>query len=131
MTSNYNTNYNYMERVEANKQSRILRTQQVRRQKILLGIGLFITILIISILSIRAFTYANDNVNINKPIKQFSSIMIYCGESVESIAEDNYIKKGYPSAESFANEIRTINHLSNDSKLIPGNYIVIPYYIAK
>lgn len=129
MNRHYADNYNYMERIEERRYKRIARSKQVKRQKILLFVGLFITILLITIFSIKAFAYANDSTTAQQPTKQFSSVMIYCGDSIESIANENYILNGYASASSFASEIRSINHLSQDSKLIPGNYIVVPYYV--
>lgn len=125
------TDYNYMERIDARRYSRLARTKQVRRQKLMLAFGLFITILLITIFSLKAFIYANDNINTQMPVKQFSSIMIYCGDSIESISEERFATCGYSSSHELASEIISINHLSNDSKLIPGNYIVVPYYIAK
>jgi len=121
-------NYNYMERIEEQRYRRMSRIKEVRRNKIYLTIGLFITILLIMIFSIKAFVYANDNTINNDGVKMYRSQVIYCGDSVEKIAHDNYIKAGYSTSSSYEKEIRSINHLSDNSILIPGNYIVVPYY---
>lgn len=120
--------YEYMERVYSNKKAYIARTKQVRKQKMILSFGIFITILFIAIVSIKAFVYANDSKDTTDyGVKQYKSIMIYCGDDVESIAEE-YINGPYSSVNSYAYEIMNINHISNETQLIPGNYIVIPYY---
>lgn len=122
----YYRDYNYMERVENQRIIRNARVKQVRRQKLVIGLGIFITILLCTIFSIRAFVYASDN-NTSNSNKMYKSVMIYCGDSVNSIAHDN-ITYGYKNITTLENEIRSINHLSNDEILIPGNYVVVPYF---
>ena len=125
--TNYTNSYNYMERIERQRYARTARVKQIKRQKIMLVIGLFITILLITLFSLKAFVYANDKATDNGT-KMFKSTVIYCGDTVNSIAEENYIISGYSSVTSYEKEIRSINHLSNDTNLIPGNYIVLPYF---
>lgn len=123
-----NYNYNYMERINQQKMNRLARTKQVRKQKQYIIIGLFITILIISFFSMRAFVYANERVSTSETSgKQFKSVVIYCGDTIDSIAEE-YFDYHYSSVNSFEKEIRIINHLSFNDTLIPGNYITVPYY---
>ena len=79
------------------------------------------------VFSIRAFADTGSK-RAEEPVsKQYRSIMIYCNDTVESIAKEN-MTCGYSSVERMADEIRNINHLSPDVSLIPGNYLVIPYY---
>ncbi len=126
MKATYYGDYNYMNRVEEQRLRRIARTRQVRRQKLFLIIGVLITMAFISFFSIR--TFANtDNSSACFGTKQYKSIMIYCGDTVESIAEANYSFM-YSSPDRLADEIRSINNLEAGEMLIPGNYLIIPYF---
>lgn len=93
--------------------------------KLIVMILIFIFSIFISVFSIKKHAYANENSN--NSIKQFKSVVIYCGDSIDSIS-DNYEDYGYTSKNSFAREICSINGLSNDCMLIAGNYIIIPYF---
>ena len=80
-----------------------------------------------SFFSIKAFANTDTTSVDTFGTKQYKSIMIYCGDTVESIAEENY-SFIYSSPEKMADEIRSINHLSQDDILVPGNYLVVPYF---
>ena len=125
MRSAYYGDYSYMNRVEEQRIRRLARTRQVRRQKMLIIIGVLITMAFISFFSVKAFANTDSTPDCFGT-KQYKSIMIYCGDTVESIAEENY-SFIYSSPEKMADEIRSINHLGKDDCLVPGNYIVVPY----
>ena len=121
----------YFERIENSRYARVngLRHQKVlklrRIRHLIFMAALFIAIVIISMLSIRHFTFADDSdINVRK---QYKSVMIYCGDTVSDLSED-FIRLGYPSKEALQKEICSINSISLDSRLIAGNYIIIPYY---
>ena len=126
MKSTYYGNYNYMTRVEESRSRRIARTRQVRRQKILVVIGFLITIAMCLFFSIKAFANTDTDMK-ESDNKQFRSIMIYCGDTVDSVAQDHFDER-FRSVGRLEDEIRSINHLTATEKLIPGNYLVIPYY---
>ncbi len=126
MMGTYYGNYNYMNRIEDQRCRRMARARQVRRQKLFLIIGVLVTMAFISFFSVKAFANT-DNTADCFGTKQYKSVMIYCGDTVESIANSNYGPM-YSSADKMADEIRSINHLSEGEELIPGNYIVIPYF---
>ena len=106
---------------------RSARVREVRREKLFLIIGVLITMALCSFFSVKAFANT-DNTRVDSfGTKQYRSIVIYCGDTVESIAEDNYSFQ-FSSVDKMAREIRSINHLSSDEVLVPGNYIVIPYF---
>ncbi|MCR5673268.1 MAG: hypothetical protein K6F87_06090 [Lachnospiraceae bacterium] len=127
MRTVYYGDYDYMIRVEDERQKRIARTRQVRRQKLLIIIGVLITMALCSFFSVKAFANTDTTMADSFGTKQYKSIMIYCGDTVDSIAEDNYSFQ-FSSVGRLASEIRSINHISADEKLIPGNYLVIPYF---
>lgn len=128
MRATYYGEYSYMNRVENQRQARknSARAIQVRRRKFLLIIGIIITIALCTVFSVKAFA-GTDRSKGDCGMKQYKSIMIYCGDTVESIAEDNF-SFPYSSSDILADEIRSINHLASEEQLIAGNYIVIPYY---
>ena len=132
MRNTYYGDYSYMYRVDEQRNRRLARARQVRREKMYLIIGVLITMALItmalcSFFSIKAFANTDNTSADSFGTKQYRSIMIYCGDTVENIAEDNYTPE-FSSAERLAGEIMNINHISSDETLIPGNYIVIPYY---
>ena len=124
---NYYEDYNYMERVENERVKRMARVKQVRIQKLILAVAIFITILICTIFSLKAFVYASDKTT-DKGTKMYKSVVIYCGDTVTSIAEEYFPTSSYESADKLIGEIKSINHISEDTSLIPGNYLVVPYY---
>ena len=123
MRAIYYGDYNYMIRVDEQRSRRKARTRQVRRQKLLV-IGILITIALVLFCSIRAFAKTGND-NEESVSKTYRSVKIYCHDTVESIAEENFCTN-YSTVDKMADEIRHINHLSADESLIPGNYIVIP-----
>lgn len=123
MRAIYYGDYNYMIRVDEQRSRRKARTRQVRRQKLLV-IGILITIALVLFCSIRAFAKTGND-NEENVSKTYRSVKIYCHDTVESIAEENFCTN-YSTVDKMADEIRHINHLSADETLIPGNYLVIP-----
>ena len=75
---------------------------------------------------IYAFAYNAEAAN-DERVKCYESVMIYLGDTVYSIAEEN-AGDGYDSVQTYANEVARINHINVDTPLIPGNYLVVPYY---
>ncbi len=127
MKKTYYGNYSYMNRVEEQRSRRVARQRQVKRQKLLFIIGVLITMAFISFFSVRAFANTDYTSSDSFGTKQYKSIKIYCGDTVESIADEYYTFQ-YSSTDKLADEIMRINHISKDDKLIPGNYLVVPYY---
>ena len=127
MRTVYYGEYDYMDRVRDERQKRMERTRQVKRQKMLVIIGVLVTMALCSFFSVKAFANTDTTKADSFGTKQYKSIMIYCGDTVDTIAEANYSFQ-FSSARRLASEIRSINHISADEKLIPGNYLVIPYF---
>ncbi len=59
--------------------------------------------------------------------KYYTSVMVYPGDSLETLTEE-YMSEGYDDPASLAKEILSINHLSPDKALQPGNHIIVPVY---
>ena len=128
MRSYYYRDHDHIYMLDDSRKRRVARARQVRRQKLfLLILGAVITMAFISFFSVKAFANTNTTHSDSFGTKQYRSIKIYCGDTVDSIASDNYSFQ-FSSVDSMADEIRSINHISPDEKLIPGNYLVIPYF---
>ncbi len=127
MRSTYYGDYDYMRRVEDARLTRAARVRHVRHMNILITIGVLITMALCSFFSVKAFANTDNTSADSFGTKQYRSVVIYCGDTIDSIAEANY-NSLYPSVESLADEIRNINNISDNEKLIPGNYIIVPYF---
>lgn len=117
----------YMERAEERKMQRLQREKQVKKQRTILFILLFAVVLVVAVLSISHFAYASADTDNLPRAKYYKSIMIYSGDTLDSIAE-KYISDEYASTEQYIYEVSCMNYLSEDTTLIAGNYLVIPYY---
>ncbi len=127
MKKAYYGDYNYMTRVDDLRYRRMAKSRKIKRQKFLIIIGLLITVAMCIGFTIKAFANTKSDISDSSYTKQFRSIKIYCGDTLGSIAEDNNDIRFY-SEDSYKEEIMSINHLASDEKLIPGNYLIIPYY---
>lgn len=127
MRDTYYGDYSYMTRVQETRSRRATRARRVKRQKMFIVIGVLITLALCSFFSIKAFANTDSSSTDSFGTKQYKSVKIYCRDTVESIAEDNFSFQ-FSSVEKMAREIRSINHMSDDEELVPGNYIVVPYF---
>lgn len=129
MRNTYYGDYSYMDRVDNSRLARqkYERTIQLRRRKALLLFGIIVTIILCSVFSVRTFAGTKGSREGECGMKQYKSVVIYCGDTVESIAKANY-SFPFASCEQLEDEIRSINHIGKNESLIAGNYLVIPYY---
>ena len=98
-----------------------------RRQRMIIAGLLFTIVLITMIVSIRHLAFADEPSSDNLT-KHYSSIIIHCGDTVDSISEKCACASIVP-VEKYKSEIMSCNHIYEDTKLIPGNYIVVPEYV--
>ncbi|MBR4169856.1 MAG: hypothetical protein IKR47_09020 [Lachnospiraceae bacterium] len=96
------------------------------QRKHLLFLMIFLTVLLIVLLSVRGFAYADESIDNNR-VKLYRSITIYAGDSLENLST-TYMTPEYADPMSYAKEVAFINHMNSDDKLIPGNHLIIPYY---
>lgn len=103
------------------------RTIVVKAQRRILVFS-FLIVLLITLCIISSNTYADNKNSTNKNlVKQYKSVMIYSGDTLDTIAV-KYMGEGYVSVNSFKNEVLSINGINEASHLIPGNHIIVPYY---
>lgn len=104
------------------------RARQNRVKRFL--IRLFSLIALVSVLTIagRSLTTKADNADKAHMCKYYRNVSIGYGDTIESIAIDNFDEEYYKSYEAFEKEIREINHISKDTAIVGGEIIFIPYY---
>lgn len=102
------------------------RKETVQKEKRIIAFAAILLISIITILcsSIKAFATSNsDTANISKLYK---SIQVEAGDTLWDIAE-RYNLCSDLTRDQYINEIKELNHLSND-EIHSGEYIVVSYY---
>ena len=119
------TIYNPKLSARANESMR-RRQEELRRQKRIITFAAIILISVIAILcsSIKAFTKSeNEMGNITK---MYTSIRVEAGDTLWDIAERYNICSDL-SREQYIEELKNINHLSDD-EIHSGEYLVVSYY---
>ena len=101
------------------------RQRQVRRNIMTLMISLFL-MLIASISFLSFSTEANDMEH-QPSYKYYKSIEISKGDTLWSIAHDNFDADHYKDINDYVAEVKKLNALTSDNIVI-GSYIIIPYY---
>ena len=99
------------------------RFNQISRQyrRIIAVLFMVIIILIILLFTSRATVAHADQ----QTVETYSSICIFQGDSLWSIAEEH--KPADMTVKQYMNKIVAINHLT-DTHLISGQYLIIPVY---
>ena len=112
------------------RKRRALKISVSGRARLILLAMVFALVLMAGILKgtrlIYAFAYTTE-APVEENVKCYRSVMIYLGDTVYSVAEENF-GDGYDSVAAYAKEIVRINHIDIDTALIPGNYLVVPYF---
>ena len=106
----------------------IARRREVNRARIHLVFTLLVITLLLSIMLFSKVIFASEQKNKgNYNPKLYTSVVIYRGDTLTSIAQKHYSSE-WLNIDDYMCEIESINHISSNDKLIPGNYITIPYY---
>lgn len=102
-----------------------------RKRKLQILIFLFIAFVFTAVLLIRSCVIvANAGTKETASnYKYYTSIEIQRGDSLWSIAE-TYISDEYDSVQDYIDEIKSINHITDDT-ITQGSYLCVPYYAAK
>lgn len=104
------------------------RKRQVRQRIIVLILSLFI-IVTISFLFISFSTEAND-LEHQPSYKYYKSVEISKGDTLWSIANDNYDSAHYKDIQEYITEVKKLNTLTSD-EIVTGNYVIVPYYASE
>ncbi|MCR5734632.1 MAG: hypothetical protein K6G22_08510 [Lachnospiraceae bacterium] len=90
---------------------------------------IFILSMIIFVLVFSCFAYASDKKDSVSAAgtKCYKSVVIHLNDTLDTIAQGN-LSNGYSSDDELVKEIISINRISADTALIPGNSLIVPYY---
>ena len=103
-----------------------VRKQQVRRQKLLIGLCVFFLAFIVTIKTNAFLSEAQSDEGTLTNYKYYKSIQIQPGDTLWEIAKEN-MSDEYDSIEDYIDEIKELNHLKSD--IIQQNtYLTIGYY---
>ena len=75
--------------------------------------------------TVRSYATQTNN---TKFVKNYKSIMVEKGDTLESIA-NLYMSIEFKTRDNYIKEVKFINHLDSDN-IHAGNYIIVPYYTA-
>ncbi|MCI8967593.1 MAG: LysM peptidoglycan-binding domain-containing protein [Lachnospiraceae bacterium] len=115
-------NTDYTAKALRNRQKR---KRQVRYHTITLILSLFILITI-SFLFASFSTEAND-LEHQPSYKYYKSVEITKGDTLWSIANDNFDSEHYKDLHEYVTEVKKLNTLSSDD-IVAGNFVIVPYY---
>lgn len=101
------------------------RQLQVRRNIAALVISLLI-IIAAAIFLLSFSTEANDMAH-QPSYKYYKSIEISKGDTLWSIANDNFDPEHYRNTQEYVAEVKKMNSLTSDD-IIAGSYLIVPYY---
>lgn len=123
----YNNPRYFSESEERIRRNQVRRQRIVRRQYFALGtiIAIIIFTLCFSFTTILSGAEGEDHVT---NYKYYKTVTIHSGESVWSIANDNFDSTQYKSINEYIREINNINKLQSDSIVNAGEDLIIPYY---
>ena len=107
--------------VDMTRRQRVI---QLRRRVAML-IGATILIILFVVLAFAFSSKAKDNTETLN--KYYKSITIEYGASLYSIACE-YSETSMGSIEDYINEVRSINHLSEEDDIYSGQNLIVPYY---
>ena len=118
------TNYDHICRIKKHR-----RIKGQRRAKRLAARFITVLSLLLILLTLLGSicSFADSSSSDIHTEKHYSSIMIYPGDSLDSLAE-KYLCPEQNDRERLKNEIASINHLSAESALTAGNHIIVPVY---
>ena len=103
-----------------------VRRQQVRRQKLLIGLCIFFLALIVTVKTNAFLSEAQSDQGAPTNYKYYKSIQIQSGDTLWNIAKEN-MSDEYDSIEDYIAEIKELNHLKSDM-IQQNSYLTIGYY---
>lgn len=118
-------NPDYATKALINKQKR---KRQLRHHIIALVLSLF---MIISgpFLFLSFSTEAND-LDHQPSYKYYKSVEISKGDTLWSIAYNNFDPAHYKDIQEYITEVKKVNDLTSDH-IVAGNYVIVPYYASE
>ncbi len=117
----------YDDRKYYNQKQVIKRRREIHRQKSCIVLTALLLSIFMSVFLFGRLTFANSKADFNEMHKYFTCAAIYRNDTLDSFVE-KYYSEEWESSDDLKKEIMHINHINDDSELIPGNYLTVPYY---
>ncbi len=109
------------------RNNKLRRQRIVRRQFILLG--LILSISIFSVIFLGSSFLADAQSDTYEPsYKYYKSVMVHSDDTVWSIATDYYSADQYDSITEYIDEICSLNSITDTGSLNAGEALIVPYY---
>lgn len=125
MNNSFMNNTDYTTKALINQQKR---KRQVLCHRIVLGLFLLM-IITVSFLFISFSTEANDMEH-QPSYKYYKSIEIAKGDTLWSIANDNFDAAHYKDINEYVLEVKKLNVLFSDD-IVAGRHVIVPYYASE
>lgn len=108
------------------KLKRIARLRRERRRKLLtLAMGMLISACLICVCVI---SYHSISSNASNGYKYYTSVTVKAGDSLCNLANEFWDESHYDDKESYIQEVCSINHLEDATKISAGQSLIMPYY---
>lgn len=108
---------------------RALRLRRERRRKMFaMSVAVAATLCMVAIFA--AF-YGSIKANASSGYKYYTNIIVEPGDSLWALAEEYVDYDHYRDINCYINEVRSINHLAEESGLTAGQILIVPYYSAE
>lgn len=97
-------------------------------------VSVFHCIIAVLIICTCFFVFQNINAKTKsestRSISRYESVLIYDGDSVWSIAKTHLQDEDASDDEiaAYVEQIKSLNHISNDDRIYSGRYIIVPIY---
>ena len=111
-------------RIRANK----LRRQRIFRRQVMI-LASIAALVIFAIVFFGSTLRSDAQSDTFKPeFKYYTAVTVHVGDTLWSIASDNYSTDHYDSVNSYISEICKINNLADSESINAGECIILPYY---
>ncbi len=105
-------------------ENRKRRLRIVRNRRIALGLIIAVIIFTTSFITAVLMSKASSK---DVAVKYYTQITVERGDTLSTLAS-RYMTDDYGSVDTYINEVRSINHMSEEDELIAGTNVVVPYY---
>ena len=111
-------------RIRANKKRR---QRIVRRQKLMLFLGITIIVFVVLFLRYSLMTEAQNEDYVPK-CKYYKVLTVHAGDNIGSIAGEYYDAEEYENLGELISEICKINQIPDANRIKAGENLVVPYF---
>ena len=107
--------------------NKLRRQRIVRRQKLALALIAAVIVFMFSFLVSTLMLDAQDN-TYTPEFKYYKEVTVHAGDTMWDIACENISYEHYKDVNAYISEVCSINHLAQDSTILAGESLIVPYY---